>query len=53
MCAASPTPGSDTDDVESYTLFPDRDPPNGYKLRLAAYKMAWSKCLQRVQVRLE
>ncbi|KAF8558613.1 hypothetical protein OG21DRAFT_1481305 [Imleria badia] len=39
----------DTDDVESYTLFPDRDLPNGYQLRLAAYKTAWSKCLQRVQ----
>ena len=44
---------SDTDDVESYTLFPDRDLPNGYQLRLAAYKTAWSKCLQRVQVRFE
>lgn len=44
---------SDTDDVEPYTLFPDRDLPNGYELRLTAYKMAWSKCLQRVQVCLE
>ncbi|KAH0831285.1 hypothetical protein J3R83DRAFT_13920 [Lanmaoa asiatica] len=43
---------SDGDDVESYTLFPDRDLPDGYELRLAAYKMAWSKCLQRVQQEL-
>ncbi|KAF8128563.1 origin recognition complex subunit 3 N-terminus-domain-containing protein [Boletus edulis] len=39
----------DTDDIESYTLFPDKDLLNGYELRLAAYKRAWSKCLERVQ----
>ncbi|KAF9224942.1 hypothetical protein BS17DRAFT_779331 [Gyrodon lividus] len=34
---------------ESYTLFPDRDLPNGYELRLTAYRTAWSKCLERIQ----
>jgi len=34
----------------SYSLFPDRDLPNGYELRLTAYKAAWLKCLARVQV---
>ena len=41
---------SGTDGFESYSLFAERDLPNGYDLRLAAYKMAWSRCLQRVQV---
>ncbi|KAF9238125.1 hypothetical protein BU15DRAFT_62764 [Melanogaster broomeanus] len=27
----------------------DRDPPNGYELRLAAYRTAWFKCLERIQ----
>ncbi|KIK98892.1 hypothetical protein PAXRUDRAFT_823391 [Paxillus rubicundulus Ve08.2h10] len=34
---------------ESYTLFPDRDLPNGFGLRLTAYRTAWSKCLERIQ----
>ncbi|KAH7886383.1 origin recognition complex subunit 3 N-terminus-domain-containing protein [Phlebopus sp. FC_14] len=40
---------TDADDLESYSLFPDRDLPEGYTLRLTAYRAAWSKCLDRVQ----
>ncbi|KIK27187.1 hypothetical protein PISMIDRAFT_8398 [Pisolithus microcarpus 441] len=36
-------------DHDSYTLFPDRDFPNGYELRLEAYSAAWLKCLTRIQ----
>ncbi|KAI6130863.1 origin recognition complex subunit 3 N-terminus-domain-containing protein [Pisolithus thermaeus] len=36
-------------DHDSYTLFPDRDLPNGYELRLEAYRAAWLKCLTRIQ----
>ncbi|KAI6022101.1 origin recognition complex subunit 3 N-terminus-domain-containing protein [Pisolithus marmoratus] len=37
------------DDHDSYTLFPDRDLPNGYELRLEIYRAAWLKCLTRIQ----
>ncbi|KAI6143578.1 origin recognition complex subunit 3 N-terminus-domain-containing protein [Pisolithus tinctorius] len=37
------------DDCDSYTLFPEQDLPNGYELRLAAYRAAWLKCLGRIQ----
>ncbi|KAH7928820.1 hypothetical protein BV22DRAFT_1126185 [Leucogyrophana mollusca] len=33
----------------SYSFFPERDLPDGYELRLDAYKAAWSKCLNRIQ----
>ncbi|KAH7883061.1 origin recognition complex subunit 3 N-terminus-domain-containing protein [Phlebopus sp. FC_14] len=33
----------------SLTLCSDRDLPEGYTLRLTAYRAAWSKCLDRVQ----
>ncbi|KIK19809.1 hypothetical protein PISMIDRAFT_42720, partial [Pisolithus microcarpus 441] len=36
-------------DHDSCTLFPDRDLPNGYELRLEAYRAAWLKCLTRIQ----
>ncbi|KIM52561.1 hypothetical protein SCLCIDRAFT_18127 [Scleroderma citrinum Foug A] len=43
-------PYQETDEQDhSYSLFPDRDLPNGYELRLTAYKAAWLKCLARVQ----
>ena len=31
--------------------FAHRDLPDGYELRLRAYRKAWAKCLERVQVR--
>ncbi|KAL4067425.1 origin recognition complex subunit 3 N-terminus-domain-containing protein [Scleroderma yunnanense] len=43
-------PYQETDEQNnSYSLFPDRDLPNGYELRLTAYKAAWLKCLTRIQ----
>ncbi|KAI5994190.1 origin recognition complex subunit 3 N-terminus-domain-containing protein [Pisolithus albus] len=36
-------------DHDSYTLFPDRDLPNGYELRLEGYRAAWLKLLTRIQ----
>ncbi|EGO26953.1 hypothetical protein SERLADRAFT_448068 [Serpula lacrymans var. lacrymans S7.9] len=39
----------DVDKIATYQLFQHRDLPDGYQLRLNAYRVAWSKCLSRIQ----
>jgi hypothetical protein len=42
---------SESPSISSYHPFQERDLPNGYELRLKVYRAAWTKCLDRVQVR--
>lgn len=42
----------DRSDFPSLPPFTPRDLPDGYELRLQEYHNAWSRCLERVQVRV-